>query len=230
MTLDPTGLYAMKKSRIPTVFIMLLIMIFMSQASWAARAYITDSAPVPLRSAPNKQKKAIATLPPGTSVEVLKAPEWTMVRYTPESGDPKNGWVPTSSIGSRPPEETLTKELEAENSALKEKLANLEREKNELTQKQNELSEKLGKLTGSYESLKNGSADYLKLKQEYDSAKSTLSSAQENIQTLMQENENLKLSQKIKWFGAGGLVLVLGWFIGWITGRQGKKRRSSYFF
>ncbi len=77
---------------------------------------------------------------------------------------------------------------------------------------------------------KEGSANYLKLKSENDSAKASLTSAQENIQTLVQENENLKVSHNIRWFVAGALVLLSGWFIGWATGRWRKKRRGTYYY
>ena len=43
----------------------------------------------------------------------------------------------------------------------------------------------------------------MKLKSENDSAKASLASAQENIQALIQENENLKLSNNVRWFVAG---------------------------
>ena len=57
-----------------------------------------------------------------------------------------------------------------------------------------------------------------------------LASAQGNIQTLIQENENLKLSHNIRWFVAGALVMLSGWFMGWATGRWRKKRRGTYYY
>ncbi len=220
----------MQKTLISFILAALFTMVLTCQASWAAKAYITDPQDVPLRAAPGKQKKILVNIPSGAGVEILKGEEWTLVRYTQASGTPLNGWVPTAALGARPPEAQLTKELEEENTLLKERVASLEREKTELAQKQSDVAAKLSKVEHAYDSLKTGSTDYLKLKEQYDSAKSNLESAQEEFQTLKQENDSLKLSQRIKWFAAGGMVLLAGWFIGWITGRQGKKRRSNYFF
>jgi SH3 domain protein len=47
---------------------------------------------------------------------------------------------------------------------------------------------------------------------------------------MIQENENLKVSQRVQWFVAGAMVLLLGWFIGWATGRRQKKRKASYYY
>jgi SH3 domain protein len=124
----------------------------------------------------------------------------------------------------------MTRELETENAAMKAQLGEADKEKTELSQKEKELTDKLTKLNAAYEELKGGSANYMKLKSEYDAAKAGLASAQGNIQTLIQENENLKLSHNIRWFVAGALVMLSGWFMGWATGRWRKKRRGTYYY
>ena len=113
---------------------------------------------------------------------------------------------------------------------MKERLDELDKEKAGLSQREKDLSDKLTKLNAAYEELKGGSGNYLKLKAEYDSAKSSLASAQEHIQTMVQENDNLKLSQRVQWFVAGALVLLLGWSMGWATGRRQKKKKGSYYY
>ena len=134
----------------------------------------------------------------------------------------------SQSIGR--PSSSVAAELRAENEALKERLDELDKEKTGLSQREKELSDKLTKLNVVYEELKGGSANYLKLKSEYDSAKASLTTAQENIQTMIQENENLKLSQRVQWFVAGALVLLFGWFMGWATGRRSKKKKGTYYY
>ncbi|MCE5243807.1 MAG: TIGR04211 family SH3 domain-containing protein [Syntrophobacteraceae bacterium] len=208
----------------------LLIMVWTAQASWGGKAFIIDSKDVPIRSAPSTNKKVIGSLPPGTAVEILKESEWTLVRFTSPSGDKRDGWVPTRTLGTRPPDDALIKDMQAETSTLKDKLNSTEKEKTDLSAREKDLTDKLAKLSASFEALKSGSANYVKLKEECDSTKVLLTEAQEQIRTLTQENENLKLSQMIRWFGAGALVLFAGWFIGWISGRRRNKRQSSYFF
>jgi SH3 domain protein len=116
-------------------------------------------------------------------------------------------------------------------------VAALEKEKNEWSQHDKDLqerlkitTEKLDKLQADYDALAQGSANYLKVKEERDSIKIALTSAQESVQTLVQENENLKLSGNMRWFVVGALVLLAGWLIGLIMGRSQKKRRTTYRF
>jgi SH3 domain protein len=93
---------------------------------------------------------------------------------------------------------------------------------------QKELKEKIANLELSYENLKAGSSNYLKFQNDYEATKAALAAAQNNYQSLMQENENLRLSQNIKWFAAGAVVLISGWALGLLTGRLQRKRRTTY--
>lgn len=208
----------------------LLSMILSAQASWAVKAYITDSKEVSVRQVPNSAKRVIATLEPGTMVEIVKESEWTLIRYTTPSGETRDGWVATRSLGTRPPEEAVIKEMQGETTALKDKLTSTEKEKTDLSAREKDLTDKLAKVSTAFETLKSGSANYVKLKEEYDATKISLTEAQDQIKALTQENENLRISQMIRWFGAGALVLLAGWFIGWISGKRRPKRQMSYFF
>ncbi len=197
----------------------------------AAKAYTTDTQEVQLRSVPKTSEgKTLMMVPPSSAVDVVSSNGWTHVRYTKPDGTVRDGWIQSRFLGARPPDSTIAKVLTAENDALKEQLSTLEQERTGLAMKEKDLTDRLGKISGAYEELKSGSANYVKLKAEYDSAKSSLSSAQENIQSLIQENENLKLSQRLQWFAAGAMVLLFGWFIGWATGKRQKKKRGSYYY
>ncbi|MEN6439120.1 MAG: TIGR04211 family SH3 domain-containing protein [Syntrophobacter sp.] len=198
--------------------------------AYGIKAYTTDAQEVTLRSAPRNDSKAISTIPPASAVELVNPNSWSHVRYTRPEGDVKDGWMPSKFLGARPPDSAVAKELGAENAALKEFATGLEQDKSSLAQRERELTDKLTKLNAAYEELKSGSGNYLKLKAEYDSARVSLTSAQENIQTLIQENENLKLTQRIQYFVAGAAVLLAGWLLGWLTTRRQKKKKQSYFF
>ncbi|MEM5788239.1 MAG: hypothetical protein AAGU11_13045, partial [Syntrophobacteraceae bacterium] len=145
----------------------LLAMLFMATPSFAIKAYTTDTQEVPLRAKPNNGSKAIGVIPPASPVELLNSNSWALVRYAKPGGEARDGWVPSRFLGARPPESTIAKELGAENAALREQLNAIEREKTGLFQREKELTEKLTKLNTIYEDLKNGSANYLKLKSEY---------------------------------------------------------------
>jgi len=214
--------------RVTLVFgtVLVLIMVGLFQASHAAKtAYVTETHEIALRTGPSTQNRVLGMVPPGTGVEVIKTRnEWSQVRFIGSTGESKEGWVQNRFLGESP-----TKELETEILALKEKIAGLEKEKELLGQKEREGKDKLARLVTDYEVLKSGSANFLKLKSEYDSLKTALNSAQDNIQKLIQENKNLKLSERIKWFVAGALVLLVGFVFGLAAGRYQRKRRTTQY-
>ncbi|MGC9964002.1 MAG: TIGR04211 family SH3 domain-containing protein [Syntrophobacteraceae bacterium] len=196
----------------------------------AIKAYTTDTQELPLRASPSTSGKSLLTIPPASSVELVNPHSYTKVRYGKPGGEVREGWVASRFLSAQPPDSSVARELKTENEALKERLDELDKEKAGLSQREKDLTDKLTRLNSAYEELKGGSVNYLKLKSEYDSAKSSLASAQENIQTMIQENENLKVSQRVQWFVAGALVLLLGWFIGWATGRRKRKKKGSYYY
>ncbi len=196
----------------------------------AVKVYTTDAQELPLRSSPASNSKTLLMIPPGTGVELSHPNSFTMVRYQKPNGETREGWVLTKFLSSVPPDSTVAKELGSENETLKGRLGSLDKEKSELSQREKELTDKLTRLNAAFEELKGGSTNYLKLKSDYDTSKASLASAQENIQTLIQENENLKLTQRVQWFVAGAVVLLMGWFLGWSTGRRQKKKKGSYYY
>lgn len=220
----------MKKSCCLLIAVFSFAVILFPAAVWAVKAYVSDPKEAALRAGPGLNYKVLAAIPSGTALEVIKAAEWIQVRHTGPGGEMKEGWMQNASVAAFPPESTFIKELQTENSQINEKLAGLEKEKTESAQREKDLAEKLKKLEAAYESLKSGSANYVKLKEEFDAAKASMVSAEENIQALMQENEDLKFSARIRWFIAGAIVLLFGWLLGWMTSRTQKKHRSRYTF
>jgi SH3 domain protein len=207
-----------------------LAIVVPASAALATKAYTTDTQELTLRATPSSTGKSLLVIPPASSVELVNPRSYTKVRYQKPGGEMREGWIASRFLSAQPPDSSVARELKEENEALKEHLGELDKEKAGLSQREKELTDKLTKLNAAYEELKGGSVNYLKLKSEYDSAKASLASAQENIQTMIQENENLKLSQRVQWFVAGALVLIFGWFVGWATGRRQKKKRGSYYY
>lgn len=219
----------MKRTSLLLIWAIFLTMTCYPAASWGAKAYVADPKETALRAGPGQNYKVLATIPSGTGLEVLKTAEWIQVRFSGPTGETRDGWVQNSAVAPFPPESTFIKELQTENAQLNEKLTSLEKEKAELSQKEKELSEKLRKVEAAYESLKSGASNVLKMKEESDAAKAALASSEENIQALIQENEDLKFSARVKWFIAGALVLLFGWLLGWLTSRSNKRHRSTYY-
>jgi SH3 domain protein len=196
----------------------------------AVKAYTTDTQELPLRATPSSSGKTLLNVPPASGVELVNPNSYTKVRYKKPDGVVQEGWIASRFLSPRLPDPSMTKELEAENEALKAQLGEADREKTAQSQKVKELTDNLARLNALYEELKAGSADYVKLKSDYDSEKAGLASAQKDIQTLIRENDNLKVSHNIQWFVSGAGVLLSGWFLGWATSRWRKKRRGTYYY
>lgn len=218
----------MKKICPSLIFVFFLAVILNPVTTWAAKAYVSDPKEAALRAGPGLNYKVVATIPTGTGLEILKTAEWIQVRFTGPGGESKEGYLQNSSVAAYPPESIFVKQLQSESAQANEKLANLEKDRADHAQKEKDLTEKLKKLEVAYESLKSGSANYMKLKEECDAVRSAQVSAEENIQALIQENEDLKFSARVKWFIAGAIVLLFGWFLGWLTSRSQKKRKPYY--
>jgi SH3 domain protein len=220
----------MKRTYYSMIAAFFLAMLLFPGATWAAKAYVSDPKETSLRSGPGLNYKVLGTIASGSSLEVLKTAEWIQVRFVGPGGEIKEGWVQNSAVAAYPPESSFIKELQSENAQISEKLASLEKENVDLVQREKDLAEKLKKSEIAYESLKSGATNFVKLKEECDAVKSALVSAEENTQALIQENEDLKFSARIRWFIAGAIVLLFGWFLGWLTARSQGKRRSRYTF
>jgi SH3 domain protein len=227
---DFRGMNKMKSICRSVITALFVTMILFPAATWAAKAYVSDPKETSLRAGPGQNYKVLAAIPSGSSLEVLKSAEWIQVRFVGPGGETKEGWVQNSAVAAYPPESGFVKELQSENAQINEKLASLEKEKVELVQREKDLTEKLKKSETAYESLKSGSTNFVKMKEECDAVKSALVSAEENTQALIQENEDLKFSARIRWFVAGAIVLLFGWLLGWLTSRSQRKRRSQYTF
>ena len=211
---------------LPTV----LAILISTSAAFATKVYTTDTQELPLRATPSRSGKTLLMVPPASAVELVYSNSYTKVRYETPDGEKHEGWIPLRFLSPQPPDSSMTRELGAENETLKKRLGELDKEKTALSHNEEELTDKLTKLNAAYHGLEEGSANYLKLKSENDFLKTSLASAQEKIGTLIQENDNLKLSHKAQWFVPGVLILFSGWFMGWAWGRWRKRRRRTYYY
>ncbi|NQT54631.1 MAG: TIGR04211 family SH3 domain-containing protein [Desulfobacteraceae bacterium] len=206
------------------------------EASWATKAYVTDSLKISIRTGPSIENKIINYLGSGQPVDVLESQEgWSHVRVLEHKLGDLEGWILSRYLITRLPWEFKVKSLKEENTKIKEKLAHIEKEYGEtasreqvLTKEKKEDTEALEKLLNEYETLRREPADYLKLKDAHERTRSALESNQENIKELTQENETLRTSQRNRWFATGALVLLCGLLIGILFGRQQKRRKSLY--
>jgi SH3 domain protein len=203
----------------------------------ADKAYVTDSYKITFRTGPSLENKIISMLSSGQPLDVLETTgDWSRVRILEKGESPLEGWVLSRYLTTRIPWEIQANSLRKENSKLKEKLNPLEGELNKARRRGQELAAKLQKATAAlqklekeYGSLEQGAAGYLKLRDTHRIIESNLEFSQKEVQKLADENERLRSSERNKWFAIGALVLLCGFIIGLIIGRQQKKRRSAYY-
>jgi SH3 domain protein len=224
----------MKKFRL--VFFVILGLFLMGQMSWAAKAYVTDSLEITFRTGPSTENKIITFLRSGQPLEVLESREdWSRVRLTgPELGHVE-GWVLSRYLSKKQPWEIQAISLKKENARLKEELNGIKEQWQKAAQEEKGVSEELKgnlqdlqRVRSAYETLKQEAAGFLKLKSVHEVTSKTLETSRETVQRLNKENEDLRSSQKNKWFATGALVLLCGLMIGLLMGRQYKKRKTYY--
>jgi SH3 domain protein len=199
------------------------------QTAWASKAYIADSCMISLRRGPSIENLILKYLAVGQPVEVIETQgEWSQVQLFDPNNNKLSGWVKSFYLTTRIPWEDQAKALKQENDKLKQKLASAQMENKESVGREQELNAELAQLEKSikksedeYRSLKLESTDYLRLKSEHDS---TL----KNLDMLTRKNEKLTTSQRNIFFGMGGAVVLCGFVLGLIIGKQDKRRKSYY--
>ena len=200
---------------------------------WAAKAYVTDTFEITLRTGPSNENKILAMLFSGRPLEVVSTQgEWSQVKVL--EGD-KEAWVMTRYLITRLPWELQARKLQEDLMGLNARLNRVQKEFADDSQQRQTLAAELKKKTEELESLskeylelKKGADGYLKLKTLYEAAEKNVKATEVQLSELIVENESLKSSQENRWFLSGALVLLCGLLIGGIVGRQQKKRRSIY--
>ena len=219
------------------LYFLSLILIMFAVSSYAGdKAYVSDSFSITLRAGPGTDYKILAFLPSGEPLQIISTQgDWTKVkplnpRYKSE------GWVLTSFIMARKPCKLILKNINKENSRLKQEVADLTKGLNEKIAMEKTLTEKLKNLSAmyqevkaKYDTLKRDASDYLDLKARYEKTKKILEQKKSELKRLKKENEYLKRSQAHRWFLMGAFVLFSGVLLGLILGRQRSKRRSLYY-
>jgi SH3 domain protein len=202
------------------------------QLVWANTAYIIDVTKVNFRSGPSTGHRVIATLSSGHPLEILETQgNWTHVSFKENGDSIKEGWVLGRYLMTRLPWEMKAQSLISENTTLKEKLAPIEKRLKEKTVSEQNLEiklkdsiEELDKVRQELKSIKEGAAEYLDLKKKHEIIQSQLKIIQKENKEVTEGYIKLKSSGRIKWFIAGGFVLLCGLFIGLALG--GRKRHS----
>lgn len=189
--------------------------------------YVTDILRLTLRADPAAGSKILGVIESGQELEVVsEAENWSQVRLP----DGREGWVPSRFLTAEKTAELKLTVLQQQFDSQKKALDAIRSEAAELKKQNQRLQADLAQqtklaqeATKAYDTLKEESAGFLKLKSEH---KATLDKATEQsgkIIGLEKELTRLETQRLVRWFLTGAGVLLLGFVIGFAAKRQRRK-------
>ena len=213
-----------RQSTIFSITIVLIFLLFCTGSLAAAETrYISDKLKIYVRAGAGTQFKLLAPLTTGTRVVLLgeKQDGWVMIGF----GKDRQGWLQERFLSKLEPADKRLARANARIEQLevntKAKLASLTETNKEyrkgntgLLREVKELRQKLQKIEREYNTLLQESAEFLALQKEHQDLLKESRERQTREADILTECELLKTAYRIKWFIAGGGVLLIGFFIG----------------
>jgi SH3 domain protein len=209
----------------------------------AETQYVSDQLIITLREGQGNEYKIIKMLPTGTPLEIIEESE-QYLKVRTESGS--EGWVLKQYLTKETPKSEiiagLEKEIDQLNTRIEQskkdwkslqdelktaksdhtnKIRDLQQNVSASRGKEEQTSRDLKEITQKYNALLKDSKDVVLLVEERDNIKVSNTELQARTEQLQRENDELKQSQMIWWFVAGGGVFFVGWIVGKIS-RQKK--------
>ena len=192
--------------------------------------YVIPTAEIAVRSGKGNEYRVVAVIINGSRVQLLKEDgDWAMVR----TSNNKKGWMPKRYLSASPPMKDVVASLQVERNQLKKQTTKISEQLDEASEARNQYEQELkacildrDQFRKSYDSLKEDAAGVLNFKKALSETAEELQEIKHKYNIAEQENEHLRDNSRIKWFLAGGGILIVGWIIGLITTR-GRKRRPS---
>lgn len=218
-------------------FLLLSLFILPTGRAIAATQYVSDQLIITLRTGEGDQYKILKMLKAGTPVEILN--EGTAGHLFVRTMDGTEGWVQKQFITSETPKPIVIARLEKERERLREQVKQLETRQAELTTELEnarkdraggdaafaDLQKELDKVKAEHADLQTKSANVVELAAERDRLEALSTRLSGEVDQLRQENENILFTGAVKWFLAGGGVLLGGWILGKASR---KKKGFSY--
>jgi SH3 domain protein len=210
--------------------IIALVFLFIPSTALAKYLYVIPTAEIPLRSGKGNEYRIIAVIQDGSQVELLEEDgAWAMIR----TSNKKEGWMPKRYLSSSPPLKDVVTSLQVQRNQLKEQSTKINKQLDKAIETRNQYERDLkacildrDQIRKAYNNLKEDAADVIYFKKSLSETAKELQEIKHKYTIAKQENEHLRDNSRIKWFLAGGGILIVGWIIGLITTR-GRKRRPS---
>lgn len=213
---------------------LIVLSVLSGQLVYAEMRYVSDQLVITLREGMGNQYKVIKTLPTDSRVEVLS--EQGNYLYV-QVDDGVDGYVLKQYISRKKPKTAtiaqLTAELATVNQKLTDSLQSADGSYDELQTVQARATELSEALKLSEELLEITKTELLDLQvksenvilidEERQRLKSELSAVRKELEHLRQENHSMLNEAMIKWFLAGGGMMLLGW----IAGKFSRKKKRG---
>jgi SH3 domain protein len=195
--------------------------------------FISDQLEVTLRSGKSTSHSILRMLRSGTPVEVLEQDKDSGYSLIRAHG--KEGWVLTRYLMKGPvPRDQLTQaekklaELELENRKMMTAMQALKEEKGNIEKASSTMDADYRKVSQELAEIKRTASSALAIDSENKNLKSRVVTLERNLQTLQQENENLKDRTARDWFMVGAGVVLIGILVGLIIPRIRWRKKSSW--
>jgi len=202
---------------------------FIPSTSLAGSWYVRPSAEIPLRTGKGQEYRILAVLQEGSQVKLLED-NGTWARVRTSSG--KEGWMVRRYLSTSPPLEDVVAKLKARKVQAEKRAAYISKKLDKVSSASNQCKHNLevcilerDRTKKAYEALKVDASNTIYLKQSLSKTTKQLQEIRQKLIATEEENRHFKNNDRIKWFLAGGGVLILGWIAGLIAGR-GRKRKS----
>jgi SH3 domain protein len=194
--------------------------------------FVQPSTEVPIRSGQGTDYKILAVVPDGLAVTVLEeAGSWVRVRT--QGGT--EGWMLKRYLSAEPPLSERMAALKTRNEQLEQEYDKVRLEMEELTtaysQSQQELNACIAErdeVRSNYQGLRTDTADVIAIKQNLDETVRENQLIKQQLAEIEGENRKLAKNTSLKWFLAGGLVLITGWVLGLISGKSRRRKSTLY--
>jgi SH3 domain protein len=195
----------------------------------AETRYIKPSSEIAVRKGQGVEFKIIAIVKDGASVELLTEDDsYARVRL----GNGKEGWMLKRFLSDVPPLADVVASLRSKKNELEQKEAelmqNIEELSSSLAKTRKELDSTLterNQMWADFQTLQRETADVVKIKNELLETRKNNTHLTQELASTKKNSERLRKSFAIKWFLAGGSVLLLGMLIGGVL--SGKSRRKN---
>ena len=208
--------------------------IFLPETALSAQPrYIKPSSEVAVRRGQGVDYKIIAMVKDGTGVELLEEND-AYARIRLQNG--KEGWMLKRFLSASPPLVEVVATLRTEKVALEQReqelMQNLEEISSTLSQTRSELDSTLSerdRIWADFQTLQRETEDVVNTKNELMTTKKENQQLAQELSSVQRERERLEKNSAIKWFLAGGGVLLLGMVIGGTMAGKSKRKSSLQF-